>query len=128
MRLTLEIPDAHTPALLEFLAELVDCGNRAKERITEHYTAEREGIMNWLMKAEPQAAATEPPMPDDLPKFPPLPAGKTRWVYLGIFSDDDMTGDAEQCVGRELRYWSNDRMEWMPTNTINGAFHHIEAI
>lgn len=129
MRISNEIPDAHAPALLEFIAELLDCSNRSKERIAEDYQADEEKAVTVpLVESQHLTAAPELPMPADLPALPNLPEGKTRWAYLGTFPDSDVkTEDGPQFPTREIR-WLSHTMGWQQCWSLNGGFHHIEAI
>ncbi len=60
-----------------------------------------------------------------LPEPPPLPYGKTRWVYRGDF---DYMADEEYCFysDRIIYYLNCDT--WVKTMHFGGNIPHIEAI
>lgn len=56
---------------------------------------------------------------------PPLPEGKTRWVYRGTFLGDD-TFYAE--LPRHVEYFVPDEKRWHATRYFSTELHHIEAV
>lgn len=85
----------------------------------------------WLDgKIEPVAPIidgyAELPFPKDFPKLPPLPRGKTRWVYRGKFEHNSDPSSAVQFEDREIMWW--DGATWGWTYTFSLDAHHIEAI
>lgn len=62
------------------------------------------------------------PFPDELIP-PPLPEGKTRWVYRGTFG----SAEAHPCESRHVRY-SIYGIDWRHAYNFSTHAHHIEAV
>ena len=170
MKLTIEIPDAHAGAVLEYVAGLL-----AKTQPVEATTdpapghpelplmagdPEDEGNIHWapvealdegLHRAATQMGKTEtlsewaeatvaeieqstPPDAEDLTLRdlpfpdgvvpPPLPEGKTRWIYRG-----NGFGDPGIPCGSRHVMWLSSRGKWIPASEFSLAtIHHIEAV
>lgn len=88
------------------------------------YNDEMIALRSFLLSLTPEQEA-ELPFPEGLPELPPLPAGKTRWVYRGTFSGV-YPDCALTCIGRHIAYWDGD--QWCKTDNFSTLFHHIEAI
>jgi hypothetical protein len=135
MKLTLEIHEDHAPALLELLATLAARKTKRSEALAKFIAGEGDessevagGADLPMNPPEPLTAAPELPMPTDLPDLPPLPEGKLRWAYLGTFPEEDLeTSESIQFPTREIR-WLSENMGWLACWSLNGPFHHIEAI
>ena len=125
MKIIIEIPDEHAPDALRLLGDMMTELRREKEE------AETAGGADWspMNPPEPLTAAPELPMPELIPNLPPLPEGKSRWAYLGTFPETDIeTEKAIQFPTRKIRWFSENKWEWIPCWSLNGPFHHIEAI
>lgn len=103
MKLTIEIPDAHTGDLLQFLASI----------------------------SAKQVDAPEPESPTmrevEIPKkyfpLPKLPACKKRWVGRGEFPANVILGK-----GRKIRYYNGFTRKWESCANFSGGSFHIEAV
>jgi len=62
------------------------------------------------------------PFPDGVIP-PPLPEGKTRWVYRGAFNGDE----SYPCKSHHV-YYSRFGMDWMRAYNFSTHAHHIEAV
>ena len=73
--------------------------------------------------------ATDPTMRDlPFPEGvvpPPLPEGKTRWIYRGTFLSED-TFYVEP--PRHVEYFSGNEKRWHLTCHFSTDLHHIEAV
>lgn len=148
MKITLDIPNEHAPRLLALLSDLMPVRlepqadpaeghpelplDDESEAIAETRWAPIEGIdAADPMKVEMEPAApvrdgdAELPFPEGFPELPPLPEGKTRWVYRGTFSHVCKSEEVTY-LNRVIKYW--DGLEWCVTQTFTTYFHHIEAI
>jgi hypothetical protein len=103
MKLTIEIPDAHTGDLLQFLASISAKQVDAPE--PEDPTMREVGIPKGYY-----------PLPD-------LPKGKSRWVGRGRFGGQFVSGN-----GREIYYYYSGDKQWK--GCIDFSYHvfHIEAV
>jgi hypothetical protein len=64
------------------------------------------------------------PFPDGVIP-PPLPEGKTRWIYRGTFmADDAFYVDPP----RHIEYFSRHEKRWCITCHFSTDLHHIEAV
>lgn len=78
----------------------------------------------WMDEESPPDGEAELPFPDDFPELPPLPKGRTRWVYLGA----NFHGVTRVSKNRIVRFWAEYLELWFFAGTISGSCHHIEAI
>ena len=62
------------------------------------------------------------PFPDGVMQ-PPLPEGKTRWIYRGTFG----SAEAHPCESRHVRY-SIFGIDWRHAYNFSTHAHHIEAV
>lgn len=88
--------------------------------------AKFEEIAKRMEKREKGIDATmrDLPFPDGLIP-PPLPEGKTRWIYRGTFmGDDSFYFDPP----RHVEYFSRHEKRWHLTSHFSTSFHHIEAV
>jgi len=75
---------------------------------------ERESCIDLTMR--------DLPFPDGVIP-PPLPEGKTRWIYRGTFEG----GDEHPCRLRHV-YYSRFGENWMRAYNFSTHAHHIEAV
>ena len=64
------------------------------------------------------------PFPDGIVP-PPLPEGKTRWIYRGTFLMDDAFYVEPT---RHIEYFSRNEKRWHLTCHFSTDLHHIEAV
>ena len=62
------------------------------------------------------------PFPDGVIP-PPLPDGKTRWIYRGVFNGDE----SYRCKSHYV-YYSRFGMDWTRAYNFSTHAHHIEAV
>lgn len=113
MKLTIEIPDHLAAEVLKNIGSLL--GNDV---------AHEEPVVRLEVPEATDRTQMELPW-GDLPEPPPLPEGKTRWVYRGDF---DYMADEEYCFysDRIIYYLNCDT--WVKTMHFGGNIPHIEAI
>ena len=117
MKLTIETSDDLVPDLLRHLLQLL--------------AAVKDGEVPMVSTPAPapeNAAAGDPtkrelPWPAEFPEPPPLPEGKTRWVYRGTF--DRM---AFRVTKRRAVFCKSNTNEWFRIFSFSADFPHIEAI
>jgi len=64
------------------------------------------------------------PFPDGVIP-PPLPEGKTRWIYRGTFMEDDAFYVERP---RHIEYFCEHESRWHLTCHFSTTLHHIEAV
>ena len=148
MKITLDIPNEHAPALLAMVSDLMPVRlepqadpaeghpelplDDESEAIAETRWAPVQGIdAADPLKVEMEPAApvrygdAELPFPEGFPELPPLPEGYSRWVYRGRF-DKIACGRGTPCQDRQVKYLGAGI--WHETVTFDGPMHHIEAL
>lgn len=78
------------------------------------------------LKVEMEPCEAELPFPEDFPELPPLPEGKTRWVYRGTFPEKEPNTETMH-KNRCIKYRSCFG-DWHDTETFDGLMPHIEAL
>jgi len=92
--------------------------------------AKFEAIAKRMEERESGAIPAADPTMRDLP-FPdgvippPLPEGKTRWIYRGTFLEDDAFYVERP---RHIEYFSRNEKRWHLTCHFSTSLHHIEAV
>ena len=99
-----------TKLIAEFYANL------AKFEVIAKRMEERESGIDPTMR--------DLPFPDGLIP-PPLPEGKTRWIYRGTFLEDDAFYAEPP---RHVEYFSRNEKRWYATTLFSTTLHHIEAV
>jgi len=64
------------------------------------------------------------PFPDGIVP-PPLPEGRTRWIYRGTFLEDDAFYVERP---RHIEYFCRNEKRWHLTSHFSTTLHHIEAV
>jgi len=99
-----------TKLIAEFHATL------AKFEVIAKRMEERESCIDHTMR--------DLPFPDGVIP-PPLPEGKTRWIYRGTFPDADAFYVEPS---RHIEYFCDHDNQWHLTCHFSTSLHHIEAV
>lgn len=116
MKLTIVIPDAHAGDLIQFIAGLT-------AKPVEVTTDPAPGHPELPLVPAEDITRRDLPFPNGLTP-PPLPKGKTRWIYRGRgFGYEGIP------VGDRVVFYDSGEGRWHDTDRFSCDFiHHIEAV
>lgn len=118
------------------LNDMIDAAQAKTDSLTERLDALIEKFSVALDLTDPFATELEDstpaddgtrrdlPFPDGIIP-PPLPEGKTRWIYRGTFMEDDAFYVERP---RHIEYFCRNEKRWHLTSHFSTTLHHIEAV
>lgn len=141
MKITIDIPDANAPTVIQFLATIL-AQAQTPDAVTDpapnHPELPLEVMEDAVVIEQEPPFAVEPaevevkpedptqlevPIPDNAPPLPELPEGKTRWIGRGRFEGKKIDGNR-----RQIKYWLASDDRWTTTYEFSLSPFHIEAI